>query len=195
VPDLVITFTNPSPRGQLRRRPARRDHHFLTASRLKVKGGRCHRAASRRTGCLKSAPSTDTLLWMPRCPATVSSSPSGPCTVATLGVRSVRLRKLRPCSAVPPRPGWQPGGGLDLAHVDHRRRRDRGPQRAPTARASGQVYGLTHRTGSPSASARPGPRPGPDLVAAEREQRRHEHALLVGGHVAGKRVCTSVTVT
>ncbi len=38
---------------------------------------------------------------MPRWPLTVSSSPSGPWTMATLGVSRVRLRKLRPLLGSP----------------------------------------------------------------------------------------------
>ena len=97
VPDLVMTLTKP---------PLERPNSALapwgmttisaTAFKLKVKAGRCPPRCSPKKGLLKSAPSTEMLLCMPRCPAMVNSSPSGPCTMLTPGVNSVRLRKLRP---------------------------------------------------------------------------------------------------
>ena len=97
MPDLVITFTNPpDERPNSALAPPATTTSSCTASRLNVNAGRCPPRCSPKNGLLKSAPSTDTLLWMPRWPATVSSSPSGPCTIATLGVSNVRLMKLRP---------------------------------------------------------------------------------------------------
>ena len=68
----------------------------LTASRLKVKAGRWPPRCSPKNGLLKSAPSTEMLLWIPFWPLIDSSSPSGPWTVVTPGVILVKSRKLRP---------------------------------------------------------------------------------------------------
>ncbi len=72
-----------------------------TASRLNVNAGRWPPRCSPKNGLLKSAPSTETLLWMPRWPPMLRTSPSGPCVTATLGVSVVRLRKLRPLFGKP----------------------------------------------------------------------------------------------
>ena len=96
-PDLVMTLTKPPlerPNSALA--PCGTTTISSTASRLKVKAGRWPPRCSPKKGLLKSAPSTEMLLWMPRCPAMLNSSPSGPWTMAAPGVSSVRSRKLRP---------------------------------------------------------------------------------------------------
>ncbi len=97
VPDLVTTLTKPDeerPNSALA--PSATTTTSLTASRLKVKAGRWPPRCSPKKGLLKSAPSTETLLWIPFWPLIDSSSPSGPCTVVTPGVSLVKSRKLRP---------------------------------------------------------------------------------------------------
>ena len=93
VPDLVTTFTNPEddlPNSA--GAPSATTTTSWTASRLKVKAGRWPPRCSPKNGLLRSAPSTATLFWIPFCPLTVSSSPSGPWTVETPGVSFVKER-------------------------------------------------------------------------------------------------------
>ena len=97
MPDLVTTLTKPPlqrPNSALA--PSATTTTSFTASRLKVKAGRWPPRCSPKNGLLKSAPSTEMLLWMPFWPLMVSSSPSGPCTMVTPGVSMVKSRKLRP---------------------------------------------------------------------------------------------------
>ena len=90
VPDLVTTFTKPPLlRPNSGGAPSATTTTSFTASRLKVKGGRCPPRCSPKKGLLKSAPSTETLLEMPFWPLMESSSPSGPCTTVTPGVSLV----------------------------------------------------------------------------------------------------------
>ena len=96
-PDFVMTFTKPEeerPNSALA--PSATTTTSFTASRLNVNAGRWPPRCSPKNGLLKSAPSTETLFWMPFCPLTVSSSPSGPWTVETPGVSFVKSRKLCP---------------------------------------------------------------------------------------------------
>ena len=102
MPDLVITLMNPPldrPNSALA--PSATTTKSCTASRLKVNAGRWPPRCSPKNGLLKSAPSTETLLWMPFWPPTLISSPSGPCTMATFGVSVVKLKMLRPLFGSP----------------------------------------------------------------------------------------------
>ena len=102
VPDLVTTLTKPPlerPNSALA--PSATTTISFTASMLKVKAGRCPPRCSPKNGLLKSAPSTEMLFWIPFWPFTVSSAPSGPCTMETPGVSSVKSRKLRPLLGSP----------------------------------------------------------------------------------------------
>ena len=93
VPDFVITLTNPEvERPNSAFAPSPITTISLTASRLNVNGGRWPPRCSPKNGLLKSAPSTEMLFSMPFWPLIDSSSPSGPCTIATFGVSSVRFR-------------------------------------------------------------------------------------------------------
>src|SRR2546430_2102115 len=85
-PDLVMTLTKPDmERPNSAFAPSATTTSSFTASRLKVKGGRCPPRCSPKKGLLKSAPSTETLLEMPFWPLMESSSPTGPCTMVTPG--------------------------------------------------------------------------------------------------------------
>ena len=113
MPDLVTTLTKPPLlRPNSAGAPSATTTTSLTASRLKVKGGRWPPRCSPKNGLLKSAPSTEMLLAIPFWPLMVSSSPSGPCTMLTPGVSLVKSRKLRPLLGRP-----RDGGVVDAVRA------------------------------------------------------------------------------
>ena len=93
----MTTFTKPEEeRPYSAFAPSATTTTSCTASRLNVNAGRWPPRCSPKNGLLKSAPSTETLFWIPFWPLIESSSPSGPWTIETPGVSFVKSMKFRP---------------------------------------------------------------------------------------------------